>query len=159
MFSNRFQRISKTVVVSGHRYWRILATNLTWDVVAGNYYQGIYTISFFTSTDGSGTDLCVAGTPDASTTFTSPGYEASKASDGNDATYWATQTGVAVPQWWRTDLGSSHAIHSVKLLSFNAYVLLSKSYALQWSDDNSTWTTQATFSPTNSTSPQTFTGL
>ena len=72
----------------------------------------------------------------SSATASSQGGSASNAIDASDATRWASDW--SDPQWIRIDLGESKQFNQVRLYWETAY---GKSYLIQTSDDDSTWTT------------------
>jgi hypothetical protein len=148
--------LRKPPTAVGHRYVRLLATDVSWtNYLSSNpYFQTLWQISFFASTDGTGTDLCIGKTASAKS-FYAAGYEASKANDNNINTRFATAQGAEglVAQWWMIDAGVGNTIdvRSVKLAGFylaGTGYLYAKSFALQWSDDGTNWTTKATFNTT-----------
>lgn len=143
---------------AGYRYWRILATDVSWVNYLSTYpyFQTLWTISFFASADGSGTDLCIGKTASARSFFASdPTYNAAKANDNNASTRWATDasTSVNTPQWWAIDLGAGGEanIQSVKIATFST-AYHAKAFALQYSSDGVNWTTKSSFSPASTTS-------
>jgi hypothetical protein len=80
-------------------------------------------------------------------------YSALKANDNSDSTRWATASvsdSNINPQWWGIDLGvgNSAAVRSVKIAGYYDATngeLYARSYALQFSDDGTNWTTKSTF--------------
>lgn len=72
----------------------------------------------------------------ASSSNEDSGKTASSAFDGNSATRWSSN--YSDPQWISVDLGSATAINGVML---NWEVAYGKSYQIQTSLDNSSWTT------------------
>ena len=84
-----------------------------------------------------------SGTPSASSIASST-WPASNACDGNINTYWNADS--SLPQWWAYDFGSPVYVNQVTMYprpdTPSTSPLL---WNLQFSDDNSTWTTAATF--------------
>jgi hypothetical protein len=81
------------------------------------------------------------------------GYAASYAVDGNAGTRWASA--YSDPQWIKVDLGSAMSIKRVKLTWEAAY---GKSFTIQTSTNNSTWTNvYSTTTGTGGTTDTTFT--
>jgi hypothetical protein len=140
--------------IQAHRYWRLLPTDVSWHnySLSNKYFQAIFRFAMYASADGSGTDLCLAGTASAKSYYAA-GYEASKANDNNGTTRWTTAQAADTnlnPQWWAIDLGSgiSAEIKSVRMDGYydgSSGELYAKSFALQYSDDNTNWTTKTTF--------------
>ncbi|MFD7134775.1 discoidin domain-containing protein [Streptomyces sp. NPDC059894] len=81
------------------------------------------------------TDLALGATATASSVNVT-GREAPKAVDGDPTTRWGST--YADPQWITVDLGAAYDISGVRLMWETAY---GSSYAIQVSDDGSTWTT------------------
>jgi hypothetical protein len=100
---------------------------------------GIETESFRVVPQANGTDLAL-GKPTTASSYqaTGPGCPcpASNATDGNDATRWASAW--SDPQWLQVDLGQVTAIHHIQLVWEAAY---GKAYQIQVSSDGTTWTT------------------
>lgn len=151
-------------VGGGHRYWRVIATANSWHPVSGNYkFVTLWTIQMYASTDATGTDLCLGKTAAASSVY-GAGYEAAKGNDGNNTTTrWASIATASTFQWWSIDLGANPAmIHSVGLYTY--YTGGSTAYfpaqlALQYSDDNTNWTTQSIFDTLITSGRQAFSNL
>lgn len=145
------------IIAATHRYWRI-------QVVAGfegyQTWETFFQISFFSSVDGTGTDLCLGKTASALTSY--PGFPASLANDNNAGTRWANNQSGSPPTWWKIDLGSGNdaQIHSAKLLGFviTEYYFATK-WDLQWSDNNTDWTTQTRFNVAQTAALQTISNL
>ncbi|MFJ4918325.1 discoidin domain-containing protein [Streptomyces sp. NPDC088725] len=66
-------------------------------------------------------------------------YPASKANDGNKATYWESNNN-AFPQWIQADLGSSVAVNSVVLKLPDGWGARDQTLKIQGSTNNSTFT-------------------
>lgn len=135
-----------------HRYWRVQSD----EPLGYQGWESFFQISFFSSVDGSGTDLCIGKTASASTSY--GGYPASLANDNNASTRWANAQTSTPRTWWGIDLGSGNTseIHSVKMqgLVLGDFYFARKWY-LQWSDDNTNWTTQSTIILTTTSAVQT----
>lgn len=138
-----------------HRYWRIQAASAS----QNSNWESFFQISFFNSMDGSGTDLCIGKTATASTTYS--GFPASYANDNNTGTRWANNNTETPPSWWSCDLTTPQEVHSVKLMAFysNPIAYFAINWNLQWSDDNTNWTTANSIALSNTTALQTFTNL
>ena len=80
------------------------------------------------------TDLSAIATATASS-FEQPDTQAPKAIDGIGNTRWSSL--YSDPQWITVDLGRAFAIHSVSL---DWEAAAGKTYAIQVSDDNASWT-------------------
>lgn len=120
-----------------HRYWRIYCADNR-----DHLYCGFGEIELRESIGGS--DATGFGTASASTEQS--GNEASKAVDNNGATLWGSYSGAA-PQWWKYDFGSGQAkdINEVAITPrtdgwYNEAPTL---FYVQYSDDDSAWTTKA----------------
>ncbi len=143
------------------RYWRILQTQNSWNTTAGIYHGALYTIDMH-STQTATSESRLTGTSFAASSIDSDPYAASKAGDNNASTFWAC--GVqATPHWWSVDFSIPVRVSSLYLLPFNAgganTGYCATQYALQYSNDNSNWTTVATINTANGSSAQTFTNL
>lgn len=133
-----------------HRYWRIYALDQSWSRYNwSNYTIWATSISFFVSSDGSGTDLCYRLTdcPEAisSSENTSAATYDHNANDNDRRTSFQTATSCGPNQWWGVDLGAEYAneVHSVSLATGEFYPM---KIALQWSDTGAEgdWHTQTT---------------
>ncbi|OAB33034.1 chemotaxis protein [Paenibacillus glacialis] len=82
-----------------------------------------------------GTNLALGKTAVASSVEAS-GFEASKATDGNSSTRWASNEG-SNNEWIYVDLSVTQSVYQVKLNWEDAYA---KGYKIQVSDDKTTWT-------------------
>jgi len=103
-----------------------------------------------------GTNLIGGGTASASSYYDSR-YLPSCACDGNPSTMWSANS--AVPAWWGYDFGAGSAVNV-------GYVTLTtrndgdsacnpNAFDVQYSDDNSTWTTAESFTAPTWTNGQT----
>ncbi|WP_394327626.1 discoidin domain-containing protein [Paenibacillus macquariensis] len=103
---------------------------------AGNLSANSNTATATTSsTPTTGTNLALGKTAVASSVEGS-GFEASKATDGNSTTRWASVEGNN-NEWIYVDLSVTQSVYRVKLNWEDAYA---KGYKIQVSDDKSTWT-------------------
>jgi hypothetical protein len=86
-----------------------------------------------------GTNVAL-GKPTTASSFQATGdggpFSANRATDGNQATRWATDW--SDPQWIQVDLGQPTAVKHVQLSWESAY---GKTYQIQLSNDGTTWTT------------------
>lgn len=148
------------------RYWRLLATGVSWNTGSGNYYMDFVEVELYATGDASGTKLTVS-TAAASSTF-SGSYPATNAFDGNSGTDWVTANAASTPQWIYADLGAaaSTRVAAVKIKAWgpsgSGHMYIASSLALQASNDASTWTTVSTLNvpdTTGSGSGVTFTFL
>jgi hypothetical protein len=124
----------------GHRYWRIYIES----TVYGSY-AGIVELTMASSTGGA--NLCTTGA-NASASSSFSGYPASAAIDNNTSTYWGTASGASAPWWWQYDFGAGNTENIVEVTITareDAPTTAPGSWALQYSDDNSTWSTADTF--------------
>lgn len=141
--------------ITPHRYWRITNTSAS----QSPNWQSFWQISFFSSTDGSGTDLCLSKTASARDSY--GGFPASYANDNNSGTRWANNNDHPTGEWWAIDLVTPSEVHSIKLAGFfgNPMVYFSLNWDLEWSDDNTNWTKQTSVTLIGTASVQTFTNL
>jgi endo-1,4-beta-D-glucanase Y/chitodextrinase len=102
---------------------------------AGNLSANSNTANATTSAGSTGTNLALGKTSVASS-VEGAGFEASKATDGNSTTRWASIEG-SNNQWIYVDLGTTQSVNRVKLNWEAAY---GKGYKIQVSTNASTWT-------------------
>ena len=128
--------------MAAHTYWRIY---ITAELGAGGYHVALDELEFY---DSSGAKLSTGGTPTASSSFASPTYDADKAFDANWSTFWHSATFPSTtPQWIKYQFGSAADVASVRLAYRSGNTNQApKDFLIQWSDDNSSWTTAATYS-------------
>jgi hypothetical protein len=163
MIGNRMMQ-GRGAAATPHRYWRILAADVIWTPYFGNtFFTTLFTVSMYESSDGTGTDLCIGKTASASSYY-GGGYEPGKASDSDNInTRWASGAGLAAYQWWSIDLGANNAkdVNSFALYAYNVGVngYFPKKFSLQYSDDNSNWSTLATVNTTQTANRQVFGNL
>jgi hypothetical protein len=119
--------------MAAHRYWRIYITSNT----SGGPHLDCSEIEMRTSVGGA--DQCTGGTASASSEV--GGFEASKAFDNSTGTTWYTPSSN-LPAWVKYDFGSGNDKDIVEVAltcwSPNEHP---RDWSLQYSDDNSTWTT------------------
>ncbi len=121
--------------MAAHRYWRI---NVTAPVTAG---QSVC-INEFRLHDASGTLLTGTGTASAFSVY--PGQAAALAFDGNETTFW-NASDATLPQWLEYDFGSAVDVATVLIGQRQGQPANTpKDFTIQWSDDNSSWTTALT---------------
>lgn len=144
------------VVLPVHRYWRIHAVNATaWN---GQLWDTFFRISFYSSTDGTGTDLCLGKTATASTYY--PGYPASYANDNNDSTRWASANVAPSSTWWGVDMVTPVEVHSIKLLGYwSSGSYFNLFYDIQFSDDGTNYTTLTRITTAETPALQSFNNL
>ena len=125
-------------VPGAHRYWRLYNIESDTNMVE---------VGELTLTE--------AGTPVTISTVTASGqfdgtYTPAKTIDGSAATWWSSNVGSL---WWlRFDLGSAKSFDKLQLTNRNSTAVLTRSLrkaTLQYSDDDSNWTTHSvvTFFP------------
>ena len=144
-----------------HRYWRI---NITAINTVAYTIAGMIEFQMHSGTKGFGTDALEGGTASADSEYNGSTV-ASNAVDGDltdaDANMWQT-TNTAFPHWWKYDFGSGNAvdIFGVSIVARSGgsdgaggsvNMTAPKNFNVQYSDDNSSWTTKwsvtgATFS-------------
>ena len=159
-----FLAVHPSAAPTGHRYWRLIATSISWYTGVGDHAQAFFEIGLYASTAGTGTNLSLAGTAAASSIYSGT-YPASNGNDGNASTFWTTVQPISTIQWWGVDLGAAYSVHSAILtpyLSGTASPLIAESYDLQYCTDNtfSSCTTQSSFATANTNAAtQTFSNL
>lgn len=128
---------------SGHRYWRAYIT-------AGNGATATSAAEFGLRDTVGGSSIATGGTPSASTEFNSS-FDAAKAFDGNPSTLWSAASNSGFPAWLAYDFGTAVDIVEVSYTCRNDAVANQawRNFSIQYSDDNSTWTTS--WSVTNQT--------
>ncbi len=145
--------------LQGKTYWRIHGNDISWQSGLGNYLAGIHRVSFYESSDASGTDINIGATSTSSSVYDGSGlYVASKANDDNSSTYWASSPALSENHWWSCHYLSSKQVQSVVIHS-GAGPYLAKSYKLQYSYDGVSWFDKSTFATAFLTTVQTFTNL
>lgn len=134
--------------MAAHRYWRL---NLTAPVSGTAYGVAEITMAIVAG----GANQCTGGTAAASTSY-SGSYLPANAFDANATTFWAS-AGSSAAEWISYDFGVGITRDIVEFSFQNRPdgIPSQTPYtgALQWSDDNTTWTTTISF--TGSTSPTT----
>jgi hypothetical protein len=142
------------------RYWRLLQTQESWNTAAGAYHGAFLEVKMFPTQNASGSPL--SGSVFTASTIT-PSYPASNAFDLNAGTYWATTSPAPTPHWISVDFGSSARVSSVYIQPFDGgggnSGYYAKEYVLQYSDDDTNWTTLATLATNSGLGEQTFTNL
>lgn len=119
--------------MSAHRYWRIYITQKGTDPTFCNVSE----IELRSSIGGA--DQTGSGTASASS-FQGGGFEASKAVDNNTSTLWAFT--AAINQWFKYDFGSGNDtdVVEVSLRAGGTGTQMWRGWELQYSDDDSSWT-------------------
>lgn len=132
-----------------HGYWKIYALDESWYTGYTNkWVQSLWTISFYSSYDCSGTDLCLVYNNDekawASNYYQNNSiYDASKANDNNIGTRWVTEITPNLPNpWWATKI--YNIVNSVQISTYSSPTH-AKKYALQYTDDVINWYTKGVF--------------
>lgn len=124
--------------MSAHRYWRIL---MYYAQSGGDGTLGISEIEMRETNGGS--NAIGSGTAAASSSLNSS-FLPAKAVDGNTATMWIS-TNNSADAWWSYDFGSGVTKDIVEVKLSNRtdsfYGEVSKKFDIQFSDDNSAWTT------------------
>lgn len=124
-----YQNSAKTYV-SAQR-WRIRAV----DTSGSNDAFGVMEFQMYTSTDGTGTNLCTGGTPVASHNDAS--YLPTKAFNGNTADFW-TSLGVAPPSgghWIGYIFPSAVTPKSLRIYTRGAFNETPNRYVIEYSTD------------------------
>jgi hypothetical protein len=135
---------------TSHRYWRIYITANDGNAT----FFGATEFEMRGSVGGANLLSILTGAgPATASGETNASNAAWRASDNSNTSGWlANVAGGGLPGWWKYDFG--HAGHTgpstadVKQIlirgSFNAPTGSPKDFQLQWSDNNSTWTTVLT---------------
>lgn len=132
------QRVDDAAAAGAHRYWRILV-----NAIQSGAYVSIVEMEMRESIGGA--DATGSGTAAASSTYTAEGATAAKAFD-NVTTYpgW-TNNADGAGCWLSYDfgLGVTKQIVEVTIRVRNDgfYAQAPTAFSIQWSDDNSSWTT------------------
>jgi hypothetical protein len=130
---------------TARRYWRIFVTAIQTMSAAS---VGIAEVEMRATVGGA--DQCVGGTPAASTD-TGGSFPASNAFDGSNSTRWnstgAGNTNFGTPQWISYDFGTPVDVAQIALTSINSAAptfndRAPAAFRLESSPDNSTWTTE-----------------
>lgn len=150
-------RFAATPSAVSAQYWRLLSSGAPYTGSGDRVY--LYEIEMFSAADASGSDLTTGKTVSASSA--DAGNPASNAIDDNISVGWATLAGAATDAWVSVDFGSAVTVRSFTLRAMNtgANARISGTVLLQYSTNNSTWTTLATANPANAADgvKQTFT--
>lgn len=133
-------------VAGGHRYWRLLCTAVPlWN---GAPYVALAEIELRESSGGA--DVTGAGAASASSAllYGAQAYTAGRAFDNSTDidSIWHSD-GSALPQWIAYDFGAGNtrAIREVVITPRDIVDQAPTSFAVQWSDDGSAWTTERSF--------------
>lgn len=122
--------------MAAHRYWRLSIAA----VVSGSYVA-VTQLRFFASASPGSEVPATGGTASASAIY-GAGYNADKAFDGDAATYWYAALGTP-PAWLKYDFGSGNDKTVTGFTLRGGYAVNTssapKDFALQYSDDNATW--------------------
>ena len=133
-----------TPPATGYRYWRL---NLT--ATTSNTYS-LAEVQFRTTT---GVPLLFSGgTASAGTTYgvAQGPYDAFHACDNDPSTFWSGN-GADPIDWWEYDYEAGKAAIveiTIQARPDASYAQAPSAFALQWSDDGSTWTAVASFTAT-----------
>ena len=132
--------------VSGaaHKYWRIVFTGSR-NYMGASGYVSLAEVEMRATVGGA--DQCSGGSSSADSFYAS-GYEASKAFDNNNASVWASNGG-AFPHWIKYTFAAPVSVAEFAIRAADASYdpgryEIPDSFYLQWSDDNSAWTTAKT---------------
>lgn len=119
-----------------HRYWRVYITMGTYGSTS---YCGFSEIELRESLGGA--DVTGSGT--ASANSTELGNVAANAVDNNTSTQWYANS--VMPCWWKYDFGAGNAKSIVEMAIDPAAIpYCPRDFQLQYSDDDSAWTTAFT---------------
>jgi hypothetical protein len=129
---------------TGHRYWRILSSSNSY----GGSNPNQIVVGEVEMREAPGGDVCTGGTASAdSQPF--GGFEADKAFDNNgDSTAWAGADNAGPTHWLKYDfgVGNPKSIVEVAIMGKddggNTLTQCFGAFEVQWSDDNSAWTTE-----------------
>jgi hypothetical protein len=120
--------------MAAHTYWRLYITE-------ANGATAVDIAELEMRTTVGGANVCTGGTATASSS--NGAQTADKALDGSisSTNTWQTSSFPTLPVWWKYQFAAPVDIVEVilKTGTFSAY--FPKSLELQWSDDNSAWTT------------------
>ena len=134
--------------MAAHRYWRVYYT------ATSDGWAAIAEIAMHTTVGGG--NVISGGTASASSSFS--GFPASSAIDSNASTAWASN-GAVLPSWWEYDFGAGVTKDIVEFVvtarTGTAAGESGSAFQLQFSDDNSTWTTAWSWTGVSWTSGQT----
>lgn len=109
---------------------------------AANGDAGYITVNEFglyAAADGSGTNLCTGATATAISQYDAT-TGAANAIDGNSSTYWES-TSASGDKWLRVQLASASVVRSVYISSTKYPNEVPRDFALQASNDGTTWVT------------------
>jgi hypothetical protein len=129
--------------MTAHRYWRVYITSKQ----GGSGATEMQELVMRTTVGGS--QVATGGTASASSSWWTGAFPPSKAFDGTSAE-WISDGGVplpATPAWIEYDFGSGNAKDIVEIaitatgFGGSTSTSIAKDFQLQWSDDNSSWTT------------------
>lgn len=130
------------------RYWRMVVLSTTNSPVT----DGAASMAEMTyrSIPG-GANIATGGVASASNTY--PGLSASNAFDGNPSTLWGTASGNGAGSWIKYEFTSPVSVSEVTVTARNdapnyGVSQTPRSFRIERSDDNSTWTTEWTVSDT-----------
>jgi len=129
--------------MAAHRYWRVYITENT----GSANYLDLREVEFRETIGGA--DATGSGTAYASS-YTSP-YIPANAFDNSASTLWhiTNFSGITYPQWLAYDFGAGNGKDILEFgLTANDRSQTPASFQLQYSDDNSVWTTTLTIGPT-----------
>lgn len=136
---------SVSVISDGHRYWRIYITaygggsNLL--IQGGSGFRTVAGGSYISFSPGSNTTASSYATTPAS-------YPPWQAWESITSNAWQTPASPTMPQWNRVDLGAAYHVVEVVLGGPAAAFTdrCATALEIQYSDDDSTWTTAKSFS-------------
>lgn len=105
----------------------------------GTAYITVNEFGLYAAVDGSGANLCTGATATASSQYNAT-TGAAKAIDGNSSTFWesASESG---DKWLRVQLASASVVRSVYISSTTYPNEVPRDFALQASNDGTTWVT------------------
>jgi hypothetical protein len=105
-----------------------------------------------------GPDLALNKPASASSAY-SGGYGPDKAVDGNNSTFWSTETADNISEWWQVDLEEKSKIKTVEIVYRNVngkFNNVPKTITFQVSDDGENWTdiiSRTDYVPINNETP------
>jgi hypothetical protein len=141
--------LCQSAFATDHRYWRVIANDVSWNTTLGTYEFSASEIQFYAA----GVNICIGKTAYVSS-FYAP-QQAAYANDGSFSTYWVSRPGnLSTPEWWGIDAGTPVTVTGVSIYpNYQSDAFLPKSINLQYCDTPWTCTTAGSFITVNANIP------
>jgi hypothetical protein len=141
--------LCQSAFATDHRYWRVIANDVSWNTTIGTYELSASEIQFYAA----GVNICIGKTASASSSFAPQPF--TNANDGSFATYsYSIPGNDSTPEWWGIDAVTPVTVTGVIIYpNYSTDAFLPKSINLQYCDTPWTCTTAVSFITVNANIP------